>query len=281
MSLKDYLALIRMQNSILMGIAVIVGSIIAGGASVFHEKTLALTLGFSTGFFLTAASMALNDIYDIEIDKINAPQRPLPSGRISVKNAWRVFIALSIIGLACSLVISGLSFIIAFTSWSLSTLYNARLKRTGLPGNMIVSYNVMIPILFGAVIVNQLSYRIAVFSIMIFLACLGREIVKGIADVEGDKQKGIRTIAVIRGERKAALVASILVLIAVGLSPVPYLFRIASTYYLIAVVLADILFIYSIMIIMRKHDKSSALKSKRTMLLAMALGLLAFLVSNI
>ena len=281
MGLKDYLALIRMQNSILMGIAVIVGSVIAGGANVFHEKTLALTLGFSTGFFLTATSMALNDIYDIEIDKINAPQRPLPSGRISVKNAWRVFIALSIIGLACSVVISGLSFIIAFTSWSLSTLYNAWLKRTGLPGNIIVSYNVMIPILFGAVIVNQLSYRIAIFSIMIFLACLGREIIKGIADVEGDKQKGIRTIAVIRGERKAALVASILVLIAVGLSPIPYLFRIASTYYLIAVVLADILFIYSIMIIMRKHDKSSALKSKRTMLLAMALGLLAFLVSNI
>jgi geranylgeranylglycerol-phosphate geranylgeranyltransferase len=145
---------------------------------------------------------------------------------------------------------------------------------------MIVSYNVMIPILFGAAIINQLSYRIAIFSVMIFLACLGREIVKGIADVEGDKQKGIKTLAVMKGERKAAIVASLLVLTAVGLSPVPYLSGIASAYYLITVAITDLLFIYSVIII-RAQDKGSALKSKKIMLLAMALGLLAFLVSNI
>jgi geranylgeranylglycerol-phosphate geranylgeranyltransferase len=265
----------------MMGIAVIVGSVIAGGTSVFHANLYALILGFSTGFFLTAASMALNDIYDIEIDKINAPQRPLPSGRISIRDAWAIFIVLSAIGLFSSLFISKLSFAIAFASWALSTLYNARLKRTGLPGNMIVSYNVMIPILFGAAIINQLSYRIAIFSVMIFLACLGREIVKGIADVEGDKQKGIKTLAVMKGERKAAIVASLLVLTAVGLSPVPYLSGIASAYYLITVAITDLLFIYSVVIIMRAQDKGSALKSKKIMLLAMALGLLAFLVSNI
>ncbi|NAZ11792.1 MAG: hypothetical protein GU361_03575 [Desulfurococcales archaeon] len=281
MSLKDYLSLIRIQNSMMMGIAVIVGSVIAGGTSVFHANLYALILGFSTGFFLTAASMALNDIYDIEIDKINAPQRPLPSGRISIRDAWAIFIVLSAIGLFSSLFISKLSFAIAFASWALSTLYNARLKRTGLPGNMIVSYNVMIPILFGAAIINQLSYRIAIFSVMIFLACLGREIVKGIADVEGDKQKGIKTLAVMKGERKAAIVASLLVLTAVGLSPVPYLSGIASAYYLITVAITDLLFIYSVVIIMRAQDKGSALKSKKIMLLAMALGLLAFLVSNI
>lgn len=264
-----------------MGVAVIVGSVIAGGTDALRYNLAAVTLGFLTGFSLTGASMILNDFFDIEIDRINVPSRPLPSGRVTPGAALRAFYVFTFFGLLCSALISKLGFMIALSSWALSTLYNWKLKGTGIWGNVIVSYNVMVPILYGSAIVNRLSYKISVFSLMIFLSCLAREVVKGIADVEGDRERGVKTVAVTRGERAAAVLASLFLLAAISLSPVPYVMKMSSFYYLLAVLPADALFTYSMALILKEQSKDTAIRAKKVMLLAMAVGLLAFLVSGI
>ncbi|MCS7098638.1 MAG: UbiA family prenyltransferase, partial [Candidatus Methanomethyliaceae archaeon] len=78
-SAYDYIVLIRPINSIMMGLAVIVGEI-----AVFNgiPRAFEIIFGFLVGFFLTASSMVLNDIVDIEIDRINMPNRPIAAGRI-------------------------------------------------------------------------------------------------------------------------------------------------------------------------------------------------------
>jgi hypothetical protein len=79
--LSGYLRLIRPVNCLMMGFAVTVGAALASPnvSSVFWPN---LFYGFITGFMLTAASMTINDYYDREIDAINEPNRPIPSGLI-------------------------------------------------------------------------------------------------------------------------------------------------------------------------------------------------------
>ena len=81
--LSAFLRLIRPVNCVMMGFAVIVGASLVS----YPNFSTNLLLGFITSFTLTAASMAINDYYDRDIDAINEPQRPIPSGAISPREA--------------------------------------------------------------------------------------------------------------------------------------------------------------------------------------------------
>jgi len=276
---RDFAALIRVPNSALMGVAVLAGAAVAGGFGALAASPAKATLGFATAFLLTAASMVLNDLYDIDIDRVNAPHRPLPSGRVSAREARALFAALSAAGLAASLAISATCFLIALSSWVLSTAYNVRLKRTGLPGNAVVSYNVAVPLPFGAAVAGSLSLKVALFFAMVFLSCIGREVAKGIADVEGDRMAGVRTVAVTMGPRAAAAVSSIAIAAAVALSPLPYALGLAGPAYLALVLTAAAVFAYSVALLLADPSRETALRAKSAMLAAMALGLAAFLTT--
>ncbi|MGC8567472.1 MAG: UbiA family prenyltransferase, partial [Caldisphaera sp.] len=99
--IKDYIKLVRPLNDVMIGFSVIVGSFIASGRML--PKIEDMIFGFLTGFFISSAAMVLNDIIDINIDKINNPNRPLPKGTISIKNAKYFFYSLSIIGIIFSI----------------------------------------------------------------------------------------------------------------------------------------------------------------------------------
>ena len=77
------------------GICTIAGMIISGQS----VTTIEMLLGFMVGFFLSGTAMMTNDYWDLEVDKINHPDRPLPSGRISIMELWILAAAFSIVGL--------------------------------------------------------------------------------------------------------------------------------------------------------------------------------------
>ncbi len=78
-------------------------------------------------------------------------------------------------------------------------------KRSGFAGNLLVSACVAAPFLFGSLVaVNTIKINILLFASMAFLSNTGREIAKGIVDVQGDSLSKIKTLAVTLGERKAA-----------------------------------------------------------------------------
>ena len=83
---KSFVRLMRPVNCLMMGIAVIVGAALAN-AQFSSVDWFSLSFGFITGFMLTAASMTVNDYYDREIDAINEPSRPIPSGMVSSTEA--------------------------------------------------------------------------------------------------------------------------------------------------------------------------------------------------
>ncbi|MEM2904454.1 MAG: UbiA family prenyltransferase [Candidatus Bathyarchaeia archaeon] len=91
--LPGALRLIRPVNSVMMGFAVLIGAVLASGKAIEGDSWLSLSLGFATGFALTAASMVFNDYFDREVDAVNQPRRPIPSGLVTPQEAllWGAF----------------------------------------------------------------------------------------------------------------------------------------------------------------------------------------------
>ncbi|MEM2849534.1 MAG: geranylgeranylglycerol-phosphate geranylgeranyltransferase [Candidatus Bathyarchaeia archaeon] len=276
MHIKQYVRLLRPVNSFMMGLAVLVGLYMAE-PNLKSWAVQIVALGFLTGFTLTGASMALNDYFDRYIDSINEPNRPIPSGAISPSQALIYMIVLSVIGLTASAFTSIKCLILALLSTALSAVYNSYGKKTGLLGNMMVSGCIAIPFIYGALLIDRLKISNILAASTAFLANTGREVTKGIVDIEGDRKYGINTIAVKYGSRIASYVAITLYLSAVLITPLPALISNPSLGYLFTVALTDVGFIASSIIILKNPSREKARKVKNTVVLWMLLGLLAFL----
>ncbi|MGQ9539127.1 MAG: geranylgeranylglycerol-phosphate geranylgeranyltransferase [Candidatus Bathycorpusculaceae bacterium] len=283
--LKGYLRLMRPINCLMMGFAVIVGAALAN-SKVIGNYWPNLVYGFLTGFLLTAASMVINDYYDREIDAINEPGRPIPSGLIKPKEALTFAILLTVLGLTASLLTSAkaitLCFATALAFWLVSASYVTVGKRTGLWGNLLVSVCVSAPFIYGSLAVaNEVKGNIWIFVSMVFLSNTGREITKGIVDVEGDRARKVRTVAVRHGERTAALAASALYILAVMLTPLPPLLNMVSVWFIPLVAITDMGLVASSMKLSRDYSRENARKIKNQVLAWFLIGLIAFLVGSL
>jgi len=277
--LRACLRMVRPVNFVMMGVAVIVGEVaILGGIPSISQ----MFYGFIVSSFLTASSMVINDIVDLDIDRINAPDRPLPSGMISRRSALIFAGVLTVLGIAAAIPLSVYAVVVAVLTFVVSLSYNLYGKRIGLPGNMMVSFCVAVPFLFGGIAVaNTIDITIAVFFLLAFLANVGREITKGIADMEGDKSKKIRTMALVYGPKMAARAAALFYITAVLITPLPYMFGNLGLYYALIVLVVDVGFLYSSFFVLRDQGKEAALKVKTQAILWMILALLAFFVGGI
>jgi len=263
----------------MMGFAVVVGELIASSGAVFLQSAL---LGFMTSFLLTGSSMVVNDYYDREIDAINEPERPIPSGAVSPAEAIVYAVCLTSAGLATAYATSLECLIVALTSSALSALYNTRGKRTGLPGNFMVSACVATPFIYGGFSAgNGFEPLLWMFSLTAFISNTGREIVKGIVDVEGDRKKGINTVAVTLGSRRAAYLSAAFYLSAAIVGLIPVWFRSVSPLYIPLVAISDLGFTSSSISIIKRHSREDARSVKGKTLIWMLLGLSAFVAGAI
>jgi geranylgeranylglycerol-phosphate geranylgeranyltransferase len=275
--LMGFLQLMRPLNCIMMGFAVIVGASLVSSFSF----TVNLLLGFVTAFALTAASMVINDFYDKEIDAINEPNRPIPRGDVSPKEALFFALILSIIGLVSAFGTNTPSLLLAAMAWIISITYITKGKRTGLPGNFLVSATVVIPFVYGGLALGQIETWTLLFVAIVFLSNTGREVTKGIVDVEGDRSHNIKTIAVRYGERTAAVAATVFSVLAVCLSPLPWLWGLVSDWFLPPVILTDVGLIVSSVLLLRDYSRKNAKRTKRLSLIWFTTGLLAFILGRL
>ncbi|MBS7609781.1 geranylgeranylglycerol-phosphate geranylgeranyltransferase [Candidatus Bathyarchaeota archaeon] len=279
--LEGFIRLMRPANCLMMGFAVIVGAIMAYPKALIFiwEK---IFLGAITGFLLTASSMVINDYYDREIDAINEPSRPIPSGLIKPKEAFSYALLITVLGFLASLFTSLLCLFIAAMAWVISVTYTTIGKRTGFLGNLLVSACVSVPFLYGSVAaLDKVHENILIFVLMVFLSNTGREVNKGIVDVEGDRIRNIRTLAVCYGERRAAMVASVLYISSVLLSPIPWILGLVSFPFIPMVTMADLGLLASSTLLLKDFSKEMAKKVKNLALLSFMAGLLAFLFGSL
>jgi len=274
--LNAFLRLIRPVNCVMMGFAVIVGASFV----TYPNFSTNLLLGFITSFTLTAASMAINDFYDRDIDAINEPQRPIPSGAISPKEALVLALVLSVIGFTAAFGMNVHCLIVAVIAWIVSVAYVTKGKRTGLPGNLLVSTCVVIPFIYGGFAVGRPESTTMIFVAIAFLSNTGREVIKDIVDVKGDKSQDIKTIPVVYGNRVATFVSSIFFFLAVALSPLPWVLELVSLWFLPLVVLTDVGLIWSSFSLVRDHSRNNARRVKNQVLVWFLTGLLGFVAGS-
>jgi geranylgeranylglycerol-phosphate geranylgeranyltransferase len=156
--------------------------------------------------------------------------------------------------------------------------YSTMGKRSGLPGNFLVSACVAAPFLYGSLVaVNTVQLNVFLFASMAFLSNTGREISKGIVDIEGDRSYGIRTLAVSFGDKRAALAAAVFFVFAVVLSPIPVVLDLVSLWFIPFVLVTDIGLVWCSIILFRNPSRKNARKVKKLVLLLFAFGLLSFI----
>jgi len=272
---NGYLRLIRPMNCIVMSFAVLVGTSLTGYSNLHW---LNLVYGAVTAFTLTGAAMAVNDYYDYDIDKINEPSRPIPSGAVSLRAALVLTCFLTAIGLALAFLISVYCLLFAFAAWIIMVAYTTVGKRSGFAGNLLVSACVAAPFLFGSLVAdNVIRMNILLFASLAFLSNTGREIAKGIVDVQGDSSHNVRTLAVRFGERKAALAAAAFFIFAVCLSPLPLIFNLVSFWFVPFVLVTDVGLVWCSASLTMNPSRSNARQIKKVVLFLFVFGLLSFI----
>lgn len=226
--------------------------------------------------------MAINDYYDREIDAINEPHRPIPSGAVKPREAVAFASVLTATGFAAALLTSIYSLIVAVIAWIVFAAYTTVGKRSGLPGNFLVSTCVATPLVYGSVVAtNAIQLNVLLFSVIAFLSNTGREITKGIVDVKGDQTRNVKTLAVRFGEKSAAVAAVIFYLLAVLLSPIPWFLGLVSLWFVPLVAVTDIGLVASSFLLLTDYSRESARRIKNTVILLLIIGLLAFLAGAV
>ena len=241
--LLGFLRLFRFELPFAAGVCVVLGQFLALDGIPPLQETV---FGFLSVFFISATALILNDYFDLEIDRINAPHRPLPSGMVSKRDVLVLSFVVAFLGLMAAALLSLTALITIFVVWIVGVLYNWRFKRSGLAGNLMVSFSVGMTFVFGGISVGQpANINVWWFGAIAFLMDLGEEIAADAMDIEGDKIIGSRSVAIVHGRERALRTSAVVFGALILVSLVPFaLGRIASIY-LIPIMIMDVVILYS------------------------------------
>ena len=218
LNIKAYIKLSRPANLVLVGTVVLIASTLFPVYPSIWD--VLLTIICST--FITAAGNALNDMCDIEIDRINKPNRPLPSGKISMKSAKSFMITMFILGNIAGLILGFWSLVISLLiATSLLFWYAYRLRHVALVGNMVVAFLSALTFLFAAQAFGDIKIGYVPF-VLTFIISVIREVVKDLEDLDGDKAHDSRTLPVVAGESPTRIIAAIIAAFFIPIVPIPY-----------------------------------------------------------
>ena len=287
-SLGSWIILFRAGNSTTGALGVFLGVMLAlGGLPSGDLATISILQVTSVWSFMCSWN-ALNDYLDLEIDKVNRPNRPLPSGQITVSaarkgiSAMMAISVLSITGaMSIAMDLSGgledwypalliwIAALFLLVNYEASGDYSLRLKDRGLPGNLAISLSVGMVVLFGAAgVFEPYSERAWSIFFVAVLYNLAREIVKDIEDMEGDE--GRNTYAMRVGPQKARTVAWILLIFTLISILLPFGIGIFPELHLIAVIPAVVLLLMVKPKLMIAEDRAAQMLIKKSMYLALA-----------
>lgn len=289
MKLKDTIEILRPVNDLMGGLTVIIGILNTRAGVNLSTLIINIILGVSTYFFITGSGMVINDYYDVEIDKINRPERPIPRGSITLRQAKILWISTLLIGIILAILhnilfsLGYLNIIIAVFFGFIGWLYAAWGKKNGFFGNIIVSISFSIGLIYGAVLNSSIVPNyIYYFFLTSFFLLLTREIIKGCEDIEGDKKEGVKTLAIRIGIKKSTFVSIICGILAIVFYILPFFTEILNQLlFLISMFFGLTIVIYSVILMLKRNLERKDFK-KISLLLKIGafLGLIAFLFAS-
>ncbi|MDA4111012.1 MAG: UbiA family prenyltransferase [Thaumarchaeota archaeon] len=164
-------------------------------------------------YFVTFGVYVFNSLTDVEEDRIDHPKRPIPSGRVSIKDGWIAFVTSIGVSFVVSFSISTICFILVLTSFVLGIAYShpsIRAKRrfplkilVSIPGAMVCS-------LCGGIVAQNLDGPVYFSAIFFGLFSLVTLLLGDISDVQGDTVAGVRSLPIVIGQRNSIFFVALL-----------------------------------------------------------------------
>lgn len=269
--IKAHIQLLRPLNIGIVFLTIVTAAVLAGAQVT---DWIVVFLAASSGALIAGGGNTINDYFDVEIDSINKPERPLPRGAVSAQEAWWLWRLTSSIGALISAFLGPVTFAIALF-WVVSLFFYSRLfKRTMMIGNILVASMTALAFVYGAVVIGNVekSWIPALFA---FLINLARELVKDIEDIKGDAQGNANTLPVKHGVRPALLLASLVMVFLIGATVLPYSAGVYNSTYAMIVSAVDVALVYVLVSMWRNWNPANLNKLSMTLKLTMVMGLAA------
>ncbi len=234
MRASGFFTITRPANAAVSGVTAIIAYLIATGTVI--PSTILLLVIVT---LITAAGNVINDYYDADIDRINRPERPIPSGSVTPGAAWYFAVTLFLAGILAALFAPPLCLLIVVINSLVLVMYAAKLKSMPVVGNAAVAYLAASIFLFGGAFAGwDFLVLMIPLAAITFLATMVREILKDAEDVEGDAAGGADTLPIRIGIRRTTRIALAFALLAAIASIVPVLWW--GLWYLAGIAIVDI-----------------------------------------
>ena len=172
----------------------------------FGISPIIFIMAVGSAFLATISAYILSDLMDMKEDTLNSPNRPLPSGRASVKDAKTLIISSLVLSIAVAMIINPLTAIMVFISFILSSLYSLpfiRAKDRYYSKSLISWMGGFV----GTFTASAVIFKFSLLSILIsslngFLIML-LVMIGDVIDYDGDKKSGVKSLAVTFGVKNA------------------------------------------------------------------------------
>ncbi|MCU0406568.1 MAG: geranylgeranylglycerol-phosphate geranylgeranyltransferase [Ignavibacteriaceae bacterium] len=270
--LTAIIKIIRPLNFLITVASVIVAAVICS-PDKFPDLNVFLA-AFAASFALAAGNI-INDIYDIDIDKINRPLRPLPSQKITIKEAYSFYFIFIVASIFISALVNEIALAIVLISILILFFYSKYLKRIPLIGNLTVSFLTGLVFIFGGVVVENPTAAI-VPAVFAFLINLIREIVKDMEDVEGDTKAGVTTFLAKFGFQKSKFVILFISLTLILYTLYPFITQLYKIeYFVVVMVIVNPILVYCLKLLFEDHSKKNLKRISNLLKLNMIFGLIA------
>lgn len=267
----SYIKITRPINVFITFFVVVVAILISQTEQInFHVILLA---SIAAGL-VTAAGNTINDICDIETDKISHPNRVLVLKSLSKKEAIYFYNFLNTIAIIIASRLSDILLLIVFVSIIILYFYSYYLKKLPLIGNVIVAFLTGLTFIYGG-FVSDNPVEAIVPSVFAFLVNLIREIVKDIQDIDGDSKIGYKTFPIKYGVQKSKFLILFIVVLLILFTLYPFITKLYKIeYFIIVMLLVNPVLILSVKLLFgKKLNKLSFVSS--LLKIDMILGLIA------
>lgn len=152
---------------------------------------------------IAASGYIINDIYDIDIDAINKPTRPLPSHALTIQSAWIWYSVWVLVALMAAIPLHTLTIVFSFFCLYLTVLYATKTKKQGFIGNSTVAFLTASPVIAVAIEAEVAFIELLLPAGAAFIITLIRELAKDCEDIEGDARAQSKSIPLTMGIRHA------------------------------------------------------------------------------
>lgn len=230
-NIRNLPALMHFDNGAASGVGAAVGYLLTRSLYQQSVDPLIALMVLIITLCISSAGFIINDIRDVDIDRINRPERPLPAGQFTIGQAWIVLIGLTVIGIVLSAMINVASLLMVLFLCTVLLSYSLIFKRMMLIGHAAVALSGALVLPYGGIAAENLIPTIYMLPVA-FFAFMGREILKTLPDVEGDTMYDVHNVSTRFGMRIAAICSIVFIgLAATLLAILPIYWHMNSLYF--------------------------------------------------